>query len=197
MKLGFLASHRGSNMQSIIDACKAGTLAASPVVIISNNADSGALQRAAAEGIAARHISSASEGGEENADRAIAGTLGEYEVELVVLAGYMKRIGPRTLSAFSDRILNIHPCLLPKYGGQGMYGMRVHQAVIESGDTESGVTIHLVNEEYDQGAILAQEKVPVLQGDTAQSLAERVLQLEHRLYPQTIANIIDGRISLG
>ena len=184
-------------MQSIIDACKDGSLPASPVVIISNNAESGALQRAAAEGIAAHHISSTSEGSENNADQAIADTLERHKVDLVVLAGYMKRIGPRTLSSFNNRILNIHPCLLPKYGGQGMYGMRVHEAVIEAGDNESGVTIHLVNEEYDQGDILAQEKVPVLQGDTAQSLADRVLQLEHKLYPETIANIIKGKINPG
>ena len=196
MKLGFLASHRGSNMQSIIDACNAGTLDATPVVVISNNADSGALQRAKIEGIPACHISGATHTDEQTADQVIARTLAEHKVDLVILAGYMKRIGPQTLARFSDRILNIHPCLLPRYGGQGMYGMRVHEAVIASGDSESGVTIHLVNEEYDQGAILAQEVVAVLQGDTAESLAARVLELEHQLYPQTIANIINGTISL-
>ena len=104
MRLGFLASHRGSNMQSIIDACKDGSLPASPVVIISNNAESGALQRAAAEGIAAHHISSTSEGSENSADQAIADTLERHRVDLVVLAGYMKRIGPKTLSNFNNSL---------------------------------------------------------------------------------------------
>ena len=197
MKLGFLASHRGSNMQSIIDACKSGKLAATPVVVISNNENSGALERADSENIPAHHISATVLGDEAKTDESIANTLRQHEVELVVLAGYMKRIGPLTLDAFENRIINIHPCLLPKYGGQGMYGMRVHEAVIASGDKESGVTIHLVNSEYDRGAILAQEKLEVLETDTAQSLAERVLRLEHSLYTNTIARIISGEIDLG
>ena len=197
MKLGFLASHRGSNMQSIIDACKSGKLAATPVVVISNNENSGALERANSENIPAHHISETVLGDEAKTDESIANTLRQHEVELVVLAGYMKRIGPLTLAAFENRIINIHPCLLPKYGGQGMYGMRVHEAVIASGDKESGVTIHLVNSEYDRGAILAQEKLEVLETDTAQSLADRVLTLEHSLYTNTIARIISGEIDLG
>ena len=197
MKLGFLASHRGSNMQSIIDACKSGELAAKPVVGISNNENSGALVRASKEGIPACHISATAIGDEAATDERIASTLQDHGVELVVLAGYMKRIGPVTLEAFENRIINIHPCLLPKYGGRGMYGMRVHEAVIAAGDSESGVTIHLVNSEYDRGAILAQEKLDVLKTDSAQSLAERVLKLEHSLYANTIARIISGEIRIG
>ncbi|NKB38950.1 MAG: phosphoribosylglycinamide formyltransferase [Gammaproteobacteria bacterium] len=196
MNLGFLASHRGSNMQSIIDACKGSSLAANPVVVISNNEESGALKRAQAEGIASYHISAKLLGDESKTDERIAAVLSQHDVDLVVLAGYMKRIGPQTLQAFNDRIVNIHPCLLPKYGGQGMYGMRVHEAVIAAGDRESGVTIHLVNDEYDRGAILAQEKVEVLESDTAQSLAERVLTLEHSLYVDTLSRIISGEIDL-
>ncbi len=196
MNLGFLASHRGSNMQSIIDACKTSSLAANPVVVISNNGDSGALKRAETEGIASYHVSAKLLGDETKTDERIAAILSQHDVDLVVLAGYMKRIGPRTLQAFKDRIVNIHPCLLPKYGGQGMYGMRVHEAVIAAGDTESGVTIHLVNDEYDRGAILAQEKVAVLESDTAATLAERVLALEHRLYVDTLSRIISGEIDL-
>lgn len=196
MNLGFLASHRGSNMQSVIDACNTGRLDARPAVIISNNAESGALQRATREGIPARHLSSRLLGSEEKTDQAIADTLTEYNVDLVILAGYMKRIGPQTLARFEHRILNIHPCLLPKFGGQGMYGMRVHEAVIASGDRETGVTIHLVNEEYDKGAILARQKVAVLGDDDAASLAERVLAVEHELYVETIARIVSGEIVL-
>ncbi len=196
MNIGFLASHRGSNMQSIIDACKSGELVAKPVVVISNNADSGALQRAKTEGIPAHHISNESLGNEVDIDGKIAGTLSQYNCDLVVLAGYMKRIGPQTLAAFSNRILNIHPCLLPMHGGQGMYGMRVHEAVIASGDKESGATVHLVNAEYDKGAILAQQKIPVLEDDSAESLAKRVLALEHIIYADTIHRIIVGEIVL-
>jgi phosphoribosylglycinamide formyltransferase-1 len=196
MNIAFLASHRGSNMQSIIDACKTGKLAARPVMVISNNADSGALKRAVEEGIPACHLSSQVISDEDELDNCIAETLLKSKAELVVLAGYMKRIGKQTLAAFPNRIINIHPCLLPKYGGQGMYGMRVHEAVIASGDTESGVTIHVVNEEYDKGAILAQQKVPVEKHDSAKSLAERVLAVEHSLYPETICKIVAGEIAL-
>jgi phosphoribosylglycinamide formyltransferase-1 len=196
MNIAFLASHRGSNMQSIIDACKLGSLAARPVVVISNNKDSGALSRAEQEGIPGIHLNSKEVDTEIELDRAMLDVLSEYKAELVILAGYMKRIGPLTLAAFLNRILNIHPCLLPKYGGQGMYGMRVHEAVIASGDKESGVTIHVVNEEYDKGAIVAQQKLRVEEGDTAESLARRVLALEHRLYVDTIRNIISGDVVL-
>lgn len=196
MNIAFLASHRGSNMQSIIDACKSGSLAARPVVVISNNKGSGALSRAEQEGIPGIHLNSKEVDTEIELDRAMLEVLYEYKAELVVLAGYMKRIGPLTLAAFLNRILNIHPCLLPKYGGQGMYGMRVHEAVIASGDKESGVTIHVVNEEYDKGAIVAQQKLRVEEGDTAESLARRVLALEHRLYVDTIRNIISGDVVL-
>ena len=196
MNIAFLASHRGSNMQSIIDACKSGDLPAKPVVVISNNVDSGALARAKKEGIPAFHLSSQSFAHEVEMDQAMVNTLIEFDTELVVLAGFMKRIGPITLSTFPGRIINIHPCLLPKYGGQGMYGMRVHEAVIASGDKESGVTIHVVNEEYDKGAILAQREVPVKKGDSMEDLAQRVLSVEHVLYVETIKGIITGEIEL-
>ncbi|MFT5132329.1 MAG: phosphoribosylglycinamide formyltransferase-1 [Gammaproteobacteria bacterium] len=196
MNIAFLASHRGSNMQSIIDACKSGLLSATPVVVISNNIDSGALARAKREGIPACHLSSQSFPDEAELDQMIVNSLLQYNTELVVLAGYMKRIGPLVLAAFPGRVINIHPCLLPKYGGQGMYGMRVHEAVIAAGDKESGVTIHVVNDEYDKGAILAQRKVSVEEGDSAESLAQRVLALEHTLYVDTIRNIIAGKVLL-
>lgn len=192
IKIGFLASQRGSNMQAIIEACKQGLVNAEPAVVISNNRDAGALQRAAAEGIAGYHLSVKTEGSEDNLDQAICATLEKHEVELVVLAGYMRKIGETVLKRFRNRIVNIHPALLPKHGGQGMYGMRVHEAVIASGDKETGVTVHLVNEEYDRGKILAQVKVPVLEGESAESLASRVLEAEHRLYVQVIKDICES-----
>jgi len=195
-RLGFLASHRGTNMQSVINACRHGRLDAKPVVVISNNGDSGALERAENEGIPAYHISSRTFPDADNLDRAICDTLVRHRVDLVVLAGYMKRLGPRTLGRFRGRIVNIHPSLLPKYGGRGMYGDRIHEAVIAAGDAETGVTVHLVTEEYDAGQVLAQRKVPVRTGDTVRSLADRVLAVEHETYVETLARILSGDIEL-
>ncbi len=196
MKLGLLASHDGTNMQSIIDACQDGRLEAEPAVVISNNPDSGAMQRARHEKIPAFHLSGHTHPGPQALDMEIVDTLLRHEVALVVLAGYMRKIGPLTLAIFPSRIINIHPCLLPKYGGPGMYGMRVHEAVIAAGDRESGVTIHVVDEIYDNGPILAQTTVPVEKDDTAETLARRVLEVEHGFYVRTIGQIIRGEIAL-
>ncbi len=129
-------------------------------------------------------------------DEAILLTLRRHEVELVVLAGYMKQLGEKTLAAYRDRVINIHPALLPKYGGVGMYGINVHEAVIAAGDPETGVTIHLVDAQYDHGQILAQCRLPVLPGDTAATLAERVLEKEHTFLVETLKNITEGKIAL-
>ena len=196
LRLGFLASHNGSNMQAILDACKAGHLAAQGAVVISNNSDSGALARARQEGIPACHLSSHTHPGPGTLDRAIGAALIAHEVEVVCLAGYMKRLGPQTLAAYRGRVLNIHPALLPKFGGEGFYGRAVHQAVLAAGEAESGPTVHLVDEEYDHGPVLAQARVPVLPGDTPDTLAARVLAQEHRLYAETLQKIATGEIAL-
>jgi len=196
MKLGFLVSYHGSNMRCIIDACKSDSLLAEPAVIISNNGDSDALNRAAAEDIPGYHLSAVSFHEPEILDQKIADTLKKHNVDLVILAGYMKKIGPITLGEYEGRILNIHPALLPKYGGQGMYGKNVHEAVIASGDKETGVTIHVVDDKYDHGPILAQCTVPVIHGETADSLAERVLVTEHKFYVDTLKKILSGEITL-
>lgn len=196
LKLGFLASGRGTNLQAILDACHDNQLPAIPVIAISNNASAGALERAARAGIANVHLGSRTHPSPESLDRAIRDTLLKHEVDLVVLAGYMKKIGPETLAAFRNRIINIHPSLLPKFGGSGMYGMHVHEAVLASGDRKSGATVHLVDEEYDRGKILAQESVPVNEDDTPQTLAARVLAVEHRLYVTTLRRIAEGSLAL-
>lgn len=195
LRLGFLASHGGSNMQAIIDACKQGRLDADPRVVVSNNSDAMALRRARNEGIPGYHISGETHPGAAE-DREILRVLQQHGVDTVVLAGYMKKLGPLTLRAFRGRTLNIHPALLPRFGGQGMYGKRVHEAVLRAGETVSGVTVHVVDDLYDHGPILAQRKVPVLAGDTADSLAERVLRLEHVLYVETLQKISEGAIVL-
>jgi len=196
MNIGFLASHGGSNMQAIIDACKAGRLSAVPVVVISNNGESRALERARNEGIPSYYLSGKTHPDPDSLDQAILDVLILHGVDVVALAGYMKKLGPKTLAHFRGRILNIHPALLPKHGGKGMYGIRVHEAVITAGETESGVTVHLVTEEYDRGPILAQVRVPVMPGDTPETLAERVLVQEHILYPATLQRIATGDIVL-
>lgn len=196
MKLGFLASHNGSNMQAIIEACQSGALQASPAVVISNNADSGALARAGRESIPCYHLSGKTHPDAEALDQAILDTLLSHGVDIVILAGYMKKLGPKTLARFAGAILNIHPALLPKFGGQGMYGIRVHEAVLAASEQESGATIHLVTDEYDEGAIIAQETVPVLPGDSPQTLAERVLKVEHALFARTLQKIALGEIPL-
>ena len=122
--------------------------------------------------------------------------LERHGVDLVVLGGYMKKLGPQTISRFRNRIVNVHPALLPKFGGRGFYGIAVHEAVLGSGDGVTGPTIHLVDEQIDHGAVLAQSRVAVLKGDTAGTLAERVLAVEHKLYVETLRRIASGEIDL-
>lgn len=195
-RIGFLASHGGSNMQAILDACRSGRLPADPAALICNNPDAAAIARARAAGIPAIVLNARTHPDEATLDAAIRDALLAHRADWVALAGYMKKIGPATLAAFPRRILNIHPALLPKFGGPGMYGIRVHQAVIAAGETASGATIHLVDSEYDRGPILAQAKVPVLPEDTPESLAARVLQTEHLLYPDTLRRLILGEIPI-
>lgn len=195
-RLGILASYRGTNMQAIIDACKAGKLSAQPVVIISNNSDSGALARAKSEGIPGFYLSSKGYPDAEVLDQKIVDTLRKHDVEIVILAGYMKKLGSKILVTFAGRILIIHPALLPKYGGEGMYGIHVHKAVIAAGETESGVTIHVVAGEYDAGPILAQRKVSIDRADTVDSLSRKILAVEHEFYVETLDRIFKGKIKL-
>lgn len=196
VRLGFLVSHGGSNMQAIIDAWKEGRLHAEPAVVISNNSASGGMERARQEGIPAIHLSAATHPDPSDLDAAIARALEAHGVDLVILAGYMKLLGPRTLSRYRGRILNVHPALLPKYGGKGFYGKRVHEAVLAAGERVTGATIHLVDERYDEGPIIAQSQVPVLAGDDADTLAARVLETERRLYVETLERIVQGEIGL-
>lgn len=196
LRLGFLASGGGSNMQAILDACDEGRLHAQARVVIGNNSKSGALRRAGAAGLPCFHLSGQTHPDPAYLDAAICDALRSHGAQVVCLAGYMKLLGPKTLSAYRGHIVNIHPGLLPRHGGQGFYGSRVHEAVLASGDSESGATVHVVDEVYDHGPVLAQATVPVEPGDTPESLAARVLQVEHRLYPETLQRIADGEIDL-
>jgi phosphoribosylglycinamide formyltransferase-1 len=196
MNLAFFASGSGSNMQSIIDAHKDGVLKSVPSVLISNNSKCGAIERAKKEAIAWYHISGKTHPDEGVMEAAMLEALNYHNVDLIILAGYMKKMSPGILKAYHNRVLNIHPGLLPKFGGHGMYGHFVHEAVLQAKDVISGPTVHLVNAEYDKGPVLAQIQVPVLPGDDAESLSARVLKQEHIIYPDTIRRIESGEISL-
>jgi phosphoribosylglycinamide formyltransferase-1 len=191
LKIGVLASGGGSNLQSIIDNCIDGKINSEVVVVISNNSKAKALERAANHGIDGLHISSFTEGTQEKADTKICAEMVSRGVDLVVLAGYMKSISSELLDTYEGRIINIHPALLPKFGGSGMYGMHVHEAVIASGETESGPTVHYVDGEYDHGSIIEQVKVPVYSEDTPEVLQKRVLVEEHKLLPKVIQKIAE------
>jgi phosphoribosylglycinamide formyltransferase 1 len=196
LKLGFLASHNGSNMQAIIDACNNKTLSAFPCVVISNNLDSMALQRAKAKNIPNYHLSLKTQQNDDLLDIEILNVLQKHEVDLIILAGYMKKLGPKVLKFYKYKILNIHPALLPKFGGKGMFGKNVHEAVLASGEKETGITIHLVDDEYDSGKIINQCKIPVFENDNLETLSKRVLNQEHSFFVETINKIIKGDILL-
>lgn len=181
--LGVLASGRGSNLAALLSAHERGDLTLPVVLVVSNNSGAGALAIARERGIAARHISAkthADPGG------ALLEALREHHVFAIALAGYMKRLDPRVVAAFRGRAVNIHPAPLPRFGGPGMYGDRVHAAVLAAGVQRSGPTVHLVTDEYDEGEVLAHAEVAVQPDDTPSSLGERVLAAEHDLYWRAI-----------
>lgn len=196
MKLGFLASHGGSGMAAILDAAARGELGAAGVLMISNNEKAGAHGVAAGFGVPSMVLNAKRAGGEEALDRAIAAALDAAGAEWVILSGYMRLLGPAVLSRFSGRILNIHPALLPKFGGKGMYGDFVHEAVLAAGEAESGATVHFVDEQYDHGAALAQARCPVSPDDSLETLRARVRALEGPLYVATLKAIATGQIKV-
>jgi phosphoribosylglycinamide formyltransferase-1 len=186
--LAVLVSGSGSNLQSIIDECKNGILKdlAKVNLVISNNPNAFALERAKKENIAAICINRRDYTDETSFNSAILKELKNAKTDFVCLAGYMRLLGQNIVSQYSGKILNIHPALLPKFGGKGMFGHFVHEAVIKSGEKKSGATVHLVNERYDDGKIIIQEEVPILENDTPETLAKKVLKIEHKIYPEAI-----------
>src|SRR6478736_4790229 len=185
LRIGVLASHQGTTLQAIIDGCAQGCINGRVVVVISNNSGSGALRRAAAAGIETFHLSSMTHSSGDSLDAAICGALQRARADVIFLAGYMKRLGPRTLAAFPGRILNTHPALLPKFGGQGMFGDRVFEAVIEAGEIESGVSIHIVDGGIDTGRVVRQCRVPVFAGDSSETLKARIRIRERAFVVET------------
>jgi phosphoribosylglycinamide formyltransferase 1 len=197
MKISFIASHGGSSAKQIIVAIQQNRLNAELGLVITNNPDSEILHWCDHHHIPALLINSKTHPDPESEDLAILNALSNVQTDLIVLSGYMKKIGPHTLAHFNGKILNIHPALLPKHGGRGMYGDRVHEAVLKSGDTTSGASVHLINEHYDEGPVLNQKKVPVLPDDTVSSLKARVQAIEADLYLETLGNIIAQQNSSG
>ncbi len=177
MRVAVAVSGRGSNLQALLDSLDP---EASVVLVLSNRADAGALERARSRGIPTAVLNDPASAGEWLVPLEQAGA------NLLVLAGYLKLVPAEVVGKYRGRIINIHPALLPDFGGPGMYGGRVHQAVLASGATESGATVHLVDEAYDRGPILGQARVPVLPGDSVETLAHRVLEVEHRLLPAAV-----------
>lgn len=196
VRLAVLASHEGTTLQSVLDACAAGTIPCRVVVVISNNRESRALERARAADVPAHHLSSQTHPGPEALDTVICQVLVDAGAELVLLAGYMKRVGPHTLTRFRGRILNTHPALLPKFGGQGMYGLHVHRAVLASGETVTGPSIHVVTEEYDAGPVIAQREVVIDREENPEGLALRVQECERTLLVETLGSIARGQLRL-
>ena len=185
-RLGVLISGRGSNLQAIVDAIAAGTLQATVAVVISNVPTAAGLARARGAGIETVVIPHV-ELTRDVYDRALVEALNRQDVELVCLAGFMRLLGPTFIAAFPNRILNIHPSLLPAFPG-----LDAQRQALEHGVKIAGATVHIVNAELDAGPIVLQAAVPVLAGDTAASLSERILEAEHRIYPQAIQLMLDG-----
>ena len=194
LKLGFLASGNASSARAIVAAIRAGALAAEPRLLVSNNRSAPALAFAAEMGVPALCIPT--RGDPDAADARLAEAMAGHDVQLIVLSGYLRQLGPRTLGRYAGRVLNIHPGPLPAFGGHGMYGRRVHEAVIAAGAAESGVSIHLVDEEYDRGPVIARRSVPVAPGDTPESLEARVTALEPAFFVETLSRIARGEIVL-
>jgi phosphoribosylglycinamide formyltransferase-1 len=197
LRIGVLASGGGTDAQAIIDACEAGRIPGRVVVVVSNNSRAGVLERARRHGIPAHHLSNYHYPDDADLDRALVELLRSYDANLVAFAGYMKKRGREFLGAFPHRVLNIHPALLPgPHGGEGKYGLHVHESVLAAGDDVTGVTVHLVDARYDHGPVVARREVPVLPGDTPESLQQRVLAVEHELYPAVLAAVARGEIDL-
>jgi len=191
-RVAVLASGGGSNLQALLDhlAALGEERAADVVLTLANKADCGALDRARRHGAAAETLRDARDG------EAMLATLAAHDVELVVLAGYLKLVPREVVTRFRGRMLNVHPALLPAFGGEGMYGQRVHQAVLDAGARVSGATVHFVDDAYDRGPIVAQWPVPVYATDFAETLARRVLRVEHLLLPRVVQAVAAGRVTL-
>jgi phosphoribosylglycinamide formyltransferase 1 len=189
-RLAIFASGSGTTAEAVMTACLSGRIPADAALLVGNNSAAGVFLKAARLGIPACYLSGRTHPEPDALDAEISRTLDSAGTTHIVLAGYMKKIGPRTLEAFSGRIFNTHPALLPAFGGQGMFGRYVHKAVLASGVATTGATVHLVDAGYDTGEIVSQVEVEVRPGDTIDTLAERVQQAERELVVETLAALL-------
>jgi phosphoribosylglycinamide formyltransferase-1 len=196
LNLAIFISGNGSDLQAIIDAIAVGKLDAKIALIVSNNPDAFGLVRAKNSGIPTLTIQSEKFSSREEFINSLIESLDLNSVDFIALAGYLKKIPPEIIRKFKGRIINIHPGPLPEFGGKGMFGIKVHEAVILAGLKETRVTIHQVTEDYDEGAIVATRAVPVFPDDTPESLQKRTLEVEHSLYPEVLQKIAKGEIIL-
>lgn len=194
MQIGFLASGNGSSAQAIVRAAALGELAAAPRLMVANRRDAPALAFAQVLGFPSLYIPTQAD--PEGADHRLAEAMTEHRVDLIVLSGYLRRLGPVILDRFAGRILNIHPGPIPQFGGEGMYGRRVHEAVIAAGVAESGIVIHVVDGDYDHGPVIARQAVPLAPGETAETLEARVKALEPAFFVETLKRIAKGELAL-
>ena len=192
-KLAVLVSGGGSNLQSIIDETKNGVLKniAEVVIVISNNPSAYGLTRAEKANIKAVALDYKNMDGKDY-DAKMYNFIKESEADLICLAGYLKKIPKKIVNEYKSRILNIHPALLPKFGGKGMYGHFVHEAVVKAKEKKSGATVHFADENYDTGSIIIQKEVPVYETDSAEDVAKRVLVVEHEIFPKAIKKVIEN-----
>jgi len=196
LRIAVLASGQGSNFGAVLNNIKQGKLDASICVVISNKKSAGVLEIARANNIPAYFISGKQFPEQQDFDNRVLSFLNKHEANFIILAGYLKMIGTEIIQKFSNRILNIHPALLPSFGGKGMYGHYVHEAVLDYGCKVSGVTVHLVDEKYDTGAPIVQRCVPVHENDTPDTLAQRVLKVEHQVFTEALQLFADGRVEV-
>jgi phosphoribosylglycinamide formyltransferase-1 len=189
-RLAVLASGRGSHLRNLYKACSQGVLDAKIGLVVSNNVRSSAWHFAASENLPHWFCDTSNNTKSSAVDQALAACLIEHRIDWVITAGYLKKIGPTTLDAFPNRIINIHPALLPNYGGAGMYGQNVHRAVLAAKERQSGATVHYVTARYDEGAIIAQNHVTITQGMTPDSLADTILKIEHPLLVQALQGLL-------
>lgn len=194
MRLAVFASGGGTNFQAILDAIGRDDLPATPACCVSNTPDAGALDRAQRHDVPTAVVAPKAHGTAEAFGEALLDILSAHDATFVALAGYMIKIPPNVVETYRGRMTNVHPALLPAFGGKGMYGVNVHEAVLDYGVHWSGVTVHLVDEEYDHGPIVLQEPVPVYEDDTPDRLAERVKSVEHRLYPYALRLFAENRV---
>jgi phosphoribosylglycinamide formyltransferase 1 len=196
MNIGVFASGQGSNFQAILSAIHQGALPARVTLVLSNKGDAGALEIARTHALPAVHLSQKQFLDESSFAAAMLGVLKSHDVQIIALAGYLKRIPTSVVREYRNRILNIHPALLPSFGGAGMYGHFVHEAVIASGAKLSGATVHLVDEEYDRGPIVLQKAVAIEEFDTPESLAAKVLKIEHEIFPLALKAFAENRVTI-